>query len=524
MTERTCGNLNVLGKVSEDVDFINNILLNDYASYSSMRALECFIDEKIHQGGVKMPGRVFPVLKGGEDWKKTGKTVGKGTYGSVNLDTIFKKSLIASKIFNRNSTAEDVMKEYSLGIKAVNLLRYYCPNFCYTLGAYCQGSNNIIAYEYIGKKNFLDFCRENNGNAAAFLEIFIQVLVALDIGQQKIFFMQNDMSNANIMIRDKKDTYSVIMGDMQYTFRDVNVPVIIDYGFSDAVVDSKVITGVTDPGYVGKYPFLIPGYDMYFLLADTYLYSRPTGELKKLLDDIFRNYYGKHNPYDLERTSARPAEQWAGIIYTKAASFTPGGLARWLLQNYGHLVKNIVVGKRERYEINSIQVLEQFSKISPNKFDRRINQCFEHNVSFIMARYFARDVEVEIENIYSAMDNDRKIFEKFSDIKMPHDIKQKCEEILDMKMKIDHSKRYMDIVESHIDYLRFMENLELYVNLFYMTLEQKIDNPIYIEFYKKFSESEVFKQYQENLNMINAARRWLVTLLLFRISEPISTS
>ena len=94
MTERTCGNLNVLGKVSEDVDFINNILVNDYASYSSMRALECFIDEKIHQEAVSIPTNVFPVFNTQQGWKKRGKTVGKGTYGSVNLDTIFKTFIV----------------------------------------------------------------------------------------------------------------------------------------------------------------------------------------------------------------------------------------------------------------------------------------------------------------------------------------------------------------------------------------------------------------------------------------------
>ena len=143
MSERTCGNLNVLGKVSENVDFINNILLNDFASYSSMRALECFIDEKIHQEGKILPASIFPVLTSGEKWKKLDKIVGKGQYGSVNLNIIFEKSAIVSKFFNEKSDKNAILKEYNFGIKSVNFLRYYCPNFCYTLGAYCENKKNI---------------------------------------------------------------------------------------------------------------------------------------------------------------------------------------------------------------------------------------------------------------------------------------------------------------------------------------------------------------------------------------------
>jgi hypothetical protein len=530
MSGRTCGNLKVLGKVSEDVDFINNVLLNDFTSYSSMRALECFIDEKIRQNSVIMPNSIFPVLNSTKDWKNIGKTVGKGSYGSVNLDTIFKKSLIASKIFNEeDNKPKNILKEYQFGIKAVNPLRYYCPNFCYTLGAYYENGDSVVSYEYVGKTTIIDFCLENNDNAGAFLEIFIQTLVALEIGQNKISFMHNDMSSDNVMIRDKKATYSVIMGNTEYTFRDVNVAVIIDYGFSDALVDGQLLSNIKDKaGYNGKYNFLIPGYDMYFILADIYLYGDLTGELKKLFDNIFDLYYTTHNPYNLRNIlrdgSGRPRDQWANIINTKAASFTPGGLTRWLLENYGHLVKNITTAKRTRYEINSIQVLEQFSKISSTKFERSINSCFENNISFIMARYFARDMRVDIENIYSGMDNDRRIFEKFSTIKMPRYIEKLCNEILDMPMKIDKGERYRAGLKLHMESLSFMDDLQLYVDLFFMTLEQKIENQIYVDFFKRFSTSEIFRDYQNYLNIITAARRWLYTLFLFSTSLPITTS
>ena len=439
--------------------------------------------------------------------------VGKGQYGSVNLNIIFEKSAIVSKFFNEKSDKNAILKEYNFGIKSVNFLRYYCPNFCYTLGAYCENKKNIIAYEYVGQTSLINFVRKNNSDTTAFLEIFIQILTALEIGQNKISFMQNDLSGDNVIIRDKKETYSVIMGNTQYIFRDVNVPVIIDYGFSSAVVNGKAMTNVRNVGYYGKYDFLIPGYDMYFLLADIYTYGNITGQLRKLFDDIFKFYYREYNPYDLTKVSKRPPEQYANIMYSKSASFTPGGLVRWLMDNHGDLVKNIVS-----------EVLHKFSKISSSTFERRVDNCFENNDSFIISRYFARNVDVDLENIYSAMDNDRIIFKKFTSIIIPINIEHLCNEILDMPMKLNNNEEYRQMIRSYIKILQFMDDLQLYVDLFFMTLEQKIENPIYTTFFQKFSTSELFRQYNKHLNIIDASKRWLNALLIFSSSEPITMS
>ena len=185
-------------------------------------------------------------------------------------------------------------------------------------------------------------------------------------------------------------------------------------------------------------------------------------------------------------------------------------------------MKNILSEKRNVCEINSIKILEQFSKITTSKFIRDVNKCFQHNVSYVMARYYARDMKVDIENIYSGMDNDRIIFEKFSSVKMPHDIEKICDEILNMPMKLDKSQQYVRFLKTAEKKLEFMDDLKLYVDLFFMVLEQKIERSIYLDFFQQFSTSEIFGQYLKNLNVINATRRWLNTLLLFSTSEPIT--
>ena len=89
-------------------------------------------------------------------------------------------------------------------------------------------------------------------------------------------------------------------------------------------------------------------------------------------------------------------------------------------------------------------------------------------------------------------------------------------------MRINKSESYRKNLVALIESLAFMDDLQLYVDLFFMTLEQKIENPIYVDFFKKFSSSEIFKKYADNLNIISASRKWLNTLFLFSTSNPVS--
>ena len=66
---RACAELKL--RTNPNIDYINDVILNQYMSYSAMRALECFITQKISSEGKK--GGIFPVID--PPWKTSSKHI-----------------------------------------------------------------------------------------------------------------------------------------------------------------------------------------------------------------------------------------------------------------------------------------------------------------------------------------------------------------------------------------------------------------------------------------------------------------
>lgn len=508
---RTCGNLELVDKISPNVASINKVLTEDFLSYSSMRALECFIEEHIEQDS--KPGVIFPILTSGT-WKKPGKSLGSGTYGSVNLLTIFERSLIVMKDFTDLNSIEQAQNEYLIG-KRLNELRYYCPNFCYTIGAFSELSPSreeipFICYEYSGSTTLSSYVYEKTTTPKDIFCILIQVFVALQIAQDKCNFMHADLSNANILIRDRRTTYKVVVNNSEYEFNDVQCPVIIDFGFSGIDTEKGRLSTLSaigfDEGDYGKFSFLVQGYDVFFILADLAVYSG--GKNKKFILDLIKSIYGNKNPYDFSRIANRPSDQWSKIFTHKhGGTFTPLEVVEKMLKIYPGFNKSIRVSTRREFEVNSLStIITQFYHIANAKIERDLKRCFSKVDSNLMTLYYSKGTDSPK---HKSLKADKEIIDTFYSAAVV-DITRECNDILNMPFKRGYSRSYF---KDFFKLLEIVDAIEVYFIFYYMILELKPDESLYRNFAIAFRDSKVYKYYEKNIQTITAARKWANTLI-----------
>ena len=490
--------------IKPDIDYINNILLNFFQSYTAMRALECFLTQQVHSQAIIKKGQnpIFPRLR--PTWTKHAKKIGEGTYGKVDLYTIFEKSLVVVKTTKDKGNYILTKKEYEIGVNVLNSLRYHCPNFCYTLCSFEHPKlGPSICYEYVGRKNLFHFLYKSSITLRDFFPVLIQILSALEIAQKESRFGHFDLSPNNIMIRDDLISYSVNIDDKTIHYKDVYCPVIIDYGLSSAFVDGKKYSPYLeafDEGEYGKYSFLVQGFDMFFIMADLCIYGG-NANVKAFMKDVVTTFYGT-TPYNLN-TAKDSVNYWAAISRTASANFTPGSMLKNIIKKYPmYLTDKITIVDRKTYDINSFSELGPHLKSITN-IGLTTLECFNKCNSYIMYIYYAND---EPKEKYSMMDNDRILLSMYKDIVIPKNIVDYCEKFLGYKLT------KIPTPDDYIKRLDFIEEIQVYVDIYYMIMQIQPQDKIYTDFYTSFGNSDIFKFYKDFGPLVFAAKRWIITL------------
>jgi hypothetical protein len=229
---------------------------------------------------------------------------------------------------------ENILIEYLIGKKCLNNLRFYVPNFVYTMSVF---ESNIINDKYwaepmeysaknytyfnemneittITKEEYMDkqekinlmlstdpylkkvliteyVSRESLEYKIAlskidfkeFLYIFCQLLLALEIAQRKYEFCHHDFNLSNILMKDVDETidYKFNINCKQYEFYTTSIPVITNFGESTLRFKGRNIHNNNVKSQ--RVQSLIPGIDMLTFLIDTFeLIDSLTGNLEKV--------------------------------------------------------------------------------------------------------------------------------------------------------------------------------------------------------------------------------------------------
>lgn len=188
-----------------------------------------------------------------KDLKKK-KLVFQNVNGTIDLYETNNFWMVGKEANNEAKALEHVHESY-IGINAINKIVGKIPNFAYVYGLLKKDDvsfhNNFVFVEYIRGPSLMDWLNSPQYNQKQFLDILVQINLALMVAQNYIGFVHNDLYPWNVVIQTMPNKIQFdyfIDTDTVLSFETDIIPIIIDYGKSRAIVFEEKY-GLIDHGF-----------------------------------------------------------------------------------------------------------------------------------------------------------------------------------------------------------------------------------------------------------------------------------
>lgn len=533
---KTCSNILTTSSVK-------NILDNKFANGHDMSTVVCLFDALFNLVKKDVKKGLNYLSVDINKWIKKMDMIQANTVGGY----VFMTDIVSSIHDNKETDIQVVIKtprdlkyfddmiiEYFIGVTEINKLRYLVPNFAYTLGAFIcpwvddkicdynkkeaklkKNQRPFVIFEKIKGKTVEDMLDGNKINFSQYLGIFIQLLLALEVGQRNIDFCHYDLHASNVMCRpiEKKYEYVVPLNDKEYDVTAVDIlPIIIDFGTSTVVSKNKTIGSYDYIGH-GMMNYMISGVDVFKFLINSLRYSKGETQLKIL--GLFA-FYGDSDPYKIYEKgfdSLNDAIHEYGVkaTFSAVATFTPLDYLHWILeqQKYNNIVsKYIKVKERGIYCPLCTSIVDQ---------KQSIDQLEKIKSSYIMTSYFEHVFASRIIDVKSRelmIESDKMMINMYKNIR-PLDVKQfrdKSSDILSImiSMRVWTRKEKNDlnnIIDDYMLTLDFFEKMLPYLQFLYTIRELKLEQT-YKDYLQDFVGSLQYKTYSQNCDIASRTNRW----------------
>jgi hypothetical protein len=543
---------------------ISKILSKKFANGPDMKALLCVFNKILFSEGSSKTeyGLKKPSVEVKKWFKKIKKLSVNSNSSFVYLVNIFTVQIIIKTYKNKGlKSINDILREYLIGINSINSLRYKVPSFMYTFGAFsCNIPNDkgeieleklcnnkkeeavYVMYEKIKGITLKKLLRSNNKkddiSFKTWLEIFMQILLGLEVAQRDIEFTHFDLHTDNIMLNTKNTTYEINLDNYTYIINNPLIkPVIIDFGLSTSRIDNRPIGSFDFPNY-GMLNFMVPGYDMFKLLCFCCINAKEKKHLFEPMLEIF-SFYQEDDPYYIYKTGLNGLndslnEYCKKASYSKLATYTPLMMYEWLYNKY-EMSDTILKKPRTNFiKLEYHSYLKEYNDIFVDKhnekaLDNSINSI-KDSLSYIVSLYslktiekmsifsinFERKIKQLIDIIKTKehlIEIDKKILEKVFKINIP--IQQKLdsciEEIFDISIRNNKPHIKLETCNKLFTIISYQKEMEPYLNIYYTILELNIVDK-FNEWIHKFESSELFQFYKKNVGKTERAKRWCITL------------
>lgn len=547
---------------------ISLILKQAYPTGSDMKAVFYLIDSLFLSGSDKKVREkgLYSLTKNIKTCiKKMEHLPVKSKEGLIYITHFFSSDVqVIIKIPRKPKGIESKVREYFIGIKAINTLRYLTPSFVYTLGAFlcpkpgeiesCDSSKNtaFVLYEKIPGESVQSLLTNDKLDFKQFLLLLCQLLLGLEVAQREVRFTHFDMHTDNVMVRfgSGDSSYAIPLDMNTYIVNDPEfIPVVIDFGAATSFIDGKYI-GSYDYISHGMLNFMVPGYDMYKFMIYC---SRKTQNLK-LKDRIMSifDFYGEDDPYFIAKNKLKGIETAAGnyckdLTFSNAANRTPLMLLDWILKKYSSKLKSkLIVKERRNYiSVQYSKIIKEFEDIfsftrvndgkdNPDNALALINKCMNSKPSYVMAAYGIKvlekynkclecnELKAKIDLLYKELTkskdylltSDRYNLEKVFAIKTPsqEELDLCISKVLKIKIRHSNAKEKEDVVKNLENLLLYQEDLKPYLQ-FYFTILELNDQSILKDWINRFKVSGVYLFHIKNVAQNERVTRWSQTLM-----------
>ena len=558
-------------KRSEICSYINMLLNQSYPTGTDMKALFYLFDTLFISRSCKK-GNENGLYKLSKNIKKYVKKIEhlpvKSKEGLIYITHFFSiDTQVIIKIPKNCKGLQSKVREYFIGIKAINQLRYLTPSFVYTFGAFLcpeptktgelvfepstKNNTAFVMYEKITGDSVQTLLKNNRLDFKQFLILLVQLLLGLEVAQREVRFTHFDMHAENVMVRSGTgDSSSVIHLDMNtYTINNPEfIPVIIDFGAATSYIDGKYI-GSYDYISHGMLNFMVPGYDMYKFMI--YCARKTTNQkLKQCIISIFR-FYREEDPYFITRDHEKgldvaAKEYCKELTFSSAANNTPLMLVEWLLKEYSdEFSEKVILKDRENY------MFAQYSRITKNFYDifnctrmkdgndkpeegiLLVKKLIRKNISYVMSLYGIKMIDnynVCLESdelqckinflkneLFESKDKlleaDEIVLEKVFDITIPdqEDLDSCINKLLKIRIRHSNAKEKEEVVRNLESIISYQESLIPFLQFYFTILE--LNQEILLYWIDRFKVSTIYHFYLKNVHQIERAKRWGQTLL-----------
>ena len=199
------------------------------------------------------------------EWLSDIKPFGsKSKQGVVSKSLIFDNFYVVVKRAKNSKFDEITTRDFCVGIN-LNKILNDAPFFVRTLGCFQHKSQFHIVTEFVDGVSLKTFIRNKKSTFIEFLNIFFQILLGLEVAQNKLNFAHYDLHTDNVILVPKNHPFQVSLHGYNYTIKHDYKPVMIDFGLSSIHSKGQTI-GQKSLENKGIFDHLSPGYDIYVFL------------------------------------------------------------------------------------------------------------------------------------------------------------------------------------------------------------------------------------------------------------------
>jgi hypothetical protein len=292
----------------------------------------------------------------------------KSKQGEVIKATILKKFKVVVKRSKNVRFDEITLRDFCIGIH-LNKIIDEAPFFVRTLGSFQHNDKFNIVTEYIEGVTLKTFIQNKEHDFTDFLNIFFQILLGLEIAQNKFNFSHYDLHTDNIILVPINYSFNISLYGYSYTIKYDYKPVMIDFGLSSIHIKGQTL-GQKKLETKGIYDRISPGYDIYIFLLFCLDVSQSCSNLaifKGIIDLlVFFKTKTKVSMNLLTNDHLKSLEKGVSTII-------PNQFLQYVITNYSHLI-NIDINNKVVKNIGKRPILLKLKEI----FDPKNELKFVH--------------------------------------------------------------------------------------------------------------------------------------------------
>ena len=162
--------------------------------------------------------------------------------GSIKKAKYIEYDFIIKSTDNKDKIIEHIHEAF-IGINVINNIIKDIPNFAYIFDCYEDEENNTfnIVSEYISNQTFQAYIMSENFKFTEFLNILLQISLAIEVAQENCCFVHNDLTPWNICLKylNEPKYIDYKIKNKVISIKTSIIPIIIDYGKSHVIYDNQ---------------------------------------------------------------------------------------------------------------------------------------------------------------------------------------------------------------------------------------------------------------------------------------------